>query len=286
MTQGINRAIVEAHCNGIVTSTSLLANGAAFDQAVAAARANPALGVGVHLNLTEGRPVGGARGMGALVNATGEFAPGPGLLMMRMLTGRVTQQAVECEFRAQIERVLDAGIRPTHLDGHQHVHMWPAVFGVTARLAAEHQMAGVRSSRERRASLPGLLRRNARIRGKILRQIGGGVALALLAVTARAALRAAGVSSPDYFYGVSSTGFLDAGALEDILRDVPEGTSELMCHPGYVDAVLERVPTRLRLQREVELQALAGPQARILAREMGIELVTYRALQDGGSERR
>jgi predicted glycoside hydrolase/deacetylase ChbG (UPF0249 family) len=224
--------------------------------------------------------------MGALVNAAGEFWPGPGRLMMRILARHVTPQAVEREFRAQIERVLDAGIRPTHLDGHQHVHMWPAVFEVTARLAAEYQMAGVRSSRERRANLPGLLRRNARIRGKILRQIGGGVALALLAVTARGALRAAGVSSPDYFYGVSSTGYLDAATLEDVLRDVPEGTSELMCHPGYVDVALERVPTRLRLQREVEFQALAGPRARILAREMGIELVTYRALKDGGSERR
>jgi predicted glycoside hydrolase/deacetylase ChbG (UPF0249 family) len=97
-------------------------------------------------------------------------------------------------------------------------------------------------------------------------------------VTSRAALAEAGVATPDYFYGVSATGFLNRGTLEDILRDVPDGVSELMAHPGYVDAELERVETRLVAQREMELDALTWPGARILLEEMGIQLVTYRAL--------
>ncbi len=78
---------------------------------------------------------------------------------------------------------------------------------------------------------------------------------------------------------MSSTGFLDAAALEAILRDLPEGTSELMCHPGYADAELKAAPTRLQAQREIELDALTRPEVRNLARELGIELITYRELR-------
>jgi hopanoid biosynthesis associated protein HpnK len=284
MTEGVNRAILEAHRGGIVTSTSLLANGAAFASAVELARQTPSLGVGVHLNLTEGRPVSGADGVPGLTSSTGEFFAGSGRLMMRMLRRRATAGEVEREFRAQIEKVLAAGVTPTHLDGHQHVHMWPPVFEVTARLAGEYGIGGVRCSRERHAGLTGIFGRNGSSRSKIARQWGGGVALALLAVGARSRLEREGVAAPDYFYGVSATGFLDRAAVEAVLRDLPEGTSELMCHPGYADAALEAVPTRLRRERETELAALTGPEIRNLVREMGIELITYRGLPVPGKQ--
>jgi hopanoid biosynthesis associated protein HpnK len=282
MAPGVNRAIVQAHRTGIVTSTSLLANGSAFDDAAAAARSNPTLAVGVHLNLTEGRPLSDPAKLGALANAAGDFIGSPEALFFRIVTGRVSLDAAEREFRAQIERVLSAGICPTHLDGHQHVHMWPPMFALTARLASEYGMAGVRSSRERRVDFPGLWRRNTRLRGKILMQAAAGLGLSFLAVASRGALSAAGVATPDYFYGVSATGYLDRGTLEEVLRDVPDGVSELMCHPGYVDATLEHVSTRLLRQRETELDAVAGPEARNLAERFGIQLVTYRALAGDG----
>jgi len=278
MAPGVNRGILEAHRTGIVTSTSLLANGLAFEEAAAAARATPTLAVGVHVNLTEGRPLSNPGHLGALVNGTGEFIGSPEALFFRMVTGRISMDSAEREVRAQIERLQDAGIQPTHLDGHQHVHMWPPMFALTARLAAEYGLAGIRASRERRVDFPGLWRRNARFRSKILIQAGVGLGLAFLAVASRAALEAAGVAAPDYFYGVSATGYLDRAVLEDVLRDVPDGISELMCHPGYVDAALEKVSTRLVRQREAEFDAVARPQARIRAGELGIELVNYRAL--------
>ncbi|HMD31452.1 MAG TPA: ChbG/HpnK family deacetylase [Candidatus Acidoferrales bacterium] len=278
MAPGINRAILESHRSGIITSTSLLANGESFDEAVAGARLTPALGIGVHLNLTQGRPLSDPSALGALVNPSGEFLGNAERLYFHMVTGHIAMDAAERELRAQIERVQDAGIQPTHLDGHQHVHMWPPLFSLTARLAAEYGLAGVRISRERRVGFPGLCRRNAAFRGKIFIQAGVGLGLALLALTSRAALEAAGVAAPDYFYGVSATGYLDRAALEDVLRDVPDGVSELMCHPGYVDATLERVETRLVHQRVAEFEAVSSPGARILAQALGIELVTYRAL--------
>lgn len=279
MTAGVNRAILEAHQRGIVTSTSLLANGAAFASAVEIARKTPALGVGVHLNLTEGRPAGDPARIPSLVTPQGTFISGAGRLAARILAGRAAVAQIETEFRAQIEKVIAAGIAPTHLDGHQHVHMWPALFALTARLAKSYGIRGMRCSRERRAPAQRLLRTKVRSRSKILRQFGVGAALGLLAVGARARLRRAGVAAPEYFYGVSSTGSLDAAALEAILRDLPEGTGELMCHPGYADAELKAVPTRLQAQREIEFQALTNPEIRKLARELGIELITYRELR-------
>src|ERR1700693_285784 len=279
MTEGVNRAILEAHRRGIVTSTSLLANGAAFASAVKIARNTPALGVGVHLNLTEGRPVADSARIPSLLTAQGGFFPGPARLIPRVVLGAASLTEIETEFRAQIEKVRAAGIAPTHLDGHQHVHMWPSVFALTARLVQSYGLHGMRCSRERRAPVRGLLRRNRPSRSKIIVQFGVGATLDLLALGARARLRRAGVASPEYFYGVSSTGFLDAAALEAILRDLPAGTSELMCHPGYADAELKAVPTRLQAQREVELDALTRPGIRNLARELGIELITYRELR-------
>jgi hopanoid biosynthesis associated protein HpnK len=286
MTEGVNRAILEAHRHGIVTSTSLLTNGAAFASAVEIARSHPTLGVGVHLNLTEGSPASEPVRIPSLLTPQGSFSPGAPRLAWRLRTGRAALAEIEIEFRAQIDKVRAAGIEPTHLDGHQHVHMWPSVFVVTARLASHYGIGGVRCSRERRAPLRGLLRRNGSSGSKILAQFGVGAALGLLALGARKTLRRAGVAAPDYFYGVSSTGFLDVAALEAILRDVPEGTSELMCHPGYADADLKAAPTRLLAQREIELDALTRPEISNLARGLGIELITYRALDCGDLGRR
>jgi hopanoid biosynthesis associated protein HpnK len=279
MTEGINRAIHDAHLGGIVTSASLLANGSAFVSAAKIAQHTPSLGVGVHLNLTEGHPSCDPARVPSLVTRHGTFFSGPRRVASRVLAGRVVLREIESEFRAQIEKVLAAGIQPTHLDGHGHVHMWPSVFALTVRLAREYHLSGIRCSRERHPQAGGLFRRMGRDGGKMLRQFGVGAALGLVSLGAQARLRRAGVAAPDYFYGAFATGFLDAAALEAILRDLPEGTSELMCHPGYADAELQAAPTRLQAQRDVELAALTRPEIRNLVRDLGIELITYRQLR-------
>ncbi len=280
MTEGVNRAILKGHRHGIITSTSLLVNGVAYDSALALARGTPTLGVGVHLNLTEGKPTSGAARVPSLVARDGNFLNGPGRVAAGLVARRVAIGDIEREFRSQIEKLIAAGIRPTHLDGHQHVHMWPTLFALTARLAAEYGIGGMRCARERRTGVRGMLGRNGPSRGKILKQLAVGAGLALLAVGARARMGRAGVASPDYYYGVSATGFLDREALAAVLRDLPEGSSELMCHPGYADADLAAIPTRLVAQREVELEALTAPEIRNLVRERGIQLITYTGLKE------
>src|SRR5579871_3324180 len=115
LTEGTNRAIIDAHCKGIVTSTSLLANGRAFDHAVALARQHPTLGIGVHLTLTEGWPV--SSDAQPLVGADGQLPLSNQPVVRSLLSGNFPYNAIQREFEAQVSKVLATGIKPTHIDG-------------------------------------------------------------------------------------------------------------------------------------------------------------------------
>lgn len=278
LTEGVNRGILRAHRTGIVTSATLLANGAAFDAAVAAAREEPRLAVGVHLNLTEGRPVLDPCRVPSLVNEEGEFYGQPLRLVGRILSRQVNRTEVERELGAQIEKVLHAGIGVTHLDGHKHVHLLPTIPPIVARLARQYGIGGVRLAVERPVGLGGLLRRQGTAAITVVKQSLRARAFAGLAIEARTHLQLAGLAYPMYFYGLAQTGLLGRAALEAILRDVPPGSSELMCHPGYADSALSQTPTRLREQREIELNALTSPEILQLVSALGIQLINYRDL--------
>jgi len=277
LTEGVNRGILEAHRNGIVTSTTLLVTGAAFSSAVALARHTPALGVGIHLNLTEGQPVLEAHEIPSLVK-NGSFRRGLAQFSKDVVTGKVKLQEVEAELRAQIEKAFAAAIQPAHLDGHKHVHMLPGVFGIVVRLAREYGMAGVRCSGEPAAGAAELVGKTAGQSAKMLARYVAGRGLSVLSRRFQEKLRQGGLACPEYFFGITHTGFLDRESLLRILRRLPEGTSELMCHPGYVDAELGRLPTRLREQRHRELEALTQPEVKAFVAEHGIELIRYKDL--------
>jgi hopanoid biosynthesis associated protein HpnK len=280
LTKGINRAVVEGHLHGIITSASLLANGAAFGSAVALARQQTPLGIGVHLNLTQGRPVAASSRVPSLLNPQGIFFSGPLNQIKRLLTGHATLSDVEIELRAQIEKVQRAGIRITHLDGHQHVHLLPSVFDVAIRLAKEFGIGAIRCAVERSVEVLPLMGRNGRWSTVLFKQFLTGRALTVLSSSLRKKVYRARLRCPTHFYGVTQTGFLDAAALERIIRHLPRGTSELMCHPGYVDADLSVIPTRLLKQRERELQALTRPEIKRLIQERAVQLINYRDLTE------
>jgi hopanoid biosynthesis associated protein HpnK len=278
LTESVNRGILEAHTRGILTSTTILANGAAFDSAVALARQAPGLGVGVHLNLTEGRPVASPSEVSSLLNEHGRFLRSPAALVKRVLTGRLRADEIERELSAQIEKVQRAGIGVTHLDGHKHVHMLPGILPVVLRVAQRYGISAMRWAAEHTPGVLSLLRRNPGAAQKILGQRLRARVLAAAAMGYRGRVRAAGVACPMYFFGVVQTGFLDAAALAEILWNLPEGSSELMCHPGYADAALAATGTRLVATRQRELEALTSPAIRKLIAELGIKLVNYRAV--------
>jgi hopanoid biosynthesis associated protein HpnK len=274
-TAGVNRGIAQAHRNGIVTSSSLLANGGAFDDGVKVARVLPALGVGVHLNLSDGAPVAGSKAVPSLVDERGELSGGPEQLLLKLARRKLKLSDVEREWDAQIEKIRAAGIAPTHLDGHKHVHMLPGLFPIALKLAKKHSIAAIRISNEAsplRTALSGKNGGNSRIELKQGVQARG---LKLLARDAHKLADKAGIESADYFCGIAQTGVLTREGVLNLLESLPEGTTELMCHPGYLDEDLAASDTRLQNSRAAELEILTDITVRKSVASHGIRLINY-----------
>ena len=251
-TRDVNRGIVEAHRNGILTSTTLMATGAAFDDAVGLARENPALDIGVHLVLVGEPP----------------FPLTMAQLMRAVLRGHIR---VYDELRTQVRRVIDAGLEPTHLDTHKHTHLLPPVLDAVARLSEEYKIPWVR----RPFDLPLTLRTRPgigwakRVTSQALGVVRGRFARVLVRH---------GCRSTDHFAGFQITGRYNAAELAHLIRALPEGSTEFMCHPGICGDELRVARTRLKDSRERELRALTSPEVRTALSESGVQLVTYRGL--------
>ena len=148
LTEGVNDGIIRAHREGVLTSTTLMANGLAFDHAVECARANPNLGVGCHLVLAGGVPVAPPEEIPSLVDGSGRMPRSLPAFVVRVSVGAVRAKDMEREFRAQIGKIRSAGIEPTHLDTHKHTHAHPRVMEVLAQVAQDLGITRVRKPAE------------------------------------------------------------------------------------------------------------------------------------------
>ena len=274
-TEGINRGIRDAHRRGLVTSTSLLANGRAFESGLAVNQNHPELGVGVHLNLSDGPPTAPASSVPGLLNKTGHLEGGPESLLLRIAARNLPLEEVELEWEAQISKIKSAGISPTHLDGHKHVHMLPGLFQLALRLARKHGIGAIRISHEE-SRLRSVLSSGGELHTSVLLKQGiQARGLKLLARDAREMAARAGISSPDYFCGIAQTGVLTREGVERLLETLPDGTTELMCHPGYADDDLRQTRTRLQGSRQTELEILTDTSVRKIVATRGIRLINY-----------
>ena len=274
-TEGVNRGIVEAHRRGLVTSTSLLANGRAFESALAAAISNPQLGIGVHLNLSDGPPSAPADEVRGLLNEAGELEEGPESLLLRIASRSLALEEVEQEWDAQIGKVRATGIEPTHLDGHKHVQMLPGLFEIALRLAKKHGIRAIRVAHEESTLRSVLSSAGEQKAAVVFKQGVQARGLKLLAPDAREMAEHAGIATADYFCGIAQTGVLTREGVEKLLGSLPDGTTELMCHPGYADEELRKTGTRLQESRETELQILTDGSVRKLVATRGIRLISY-----------
>jgi len=274
-TEGVNRGIVEAHRRGLVTSTSLLANGRAFESALAAAISNPQLGIGVHLNLSDGPPSAPADEVRGLLNEAGELEEGPESLLLRIASRSLALEEVEREWDAQIRKVHATGIEPTHLDGHKHVQMLPGLFEIALRLAKKHGIRAIRVAHEESTLRSVLSSAGEQKAAVVFKQGVQARGLKLLAPDAREMAERAGIATADYFCGIAQTGVLTREGVEKLLGSLPDGTTELMCHPGYADEELRKTGTRLQESRQTELQILTDGSVRKLVATRGIRLISY-----------
>jgi hopanoid biosynthesis associated protein HpnK len=277
-TLGINRAIVEAHTHGIVTSSTLMANGRAFDDAVNSTKAIPLLSVGCHVVFIDGQPVLDAKRLRTLAaerSGDAHFRDGIRSFAASALTGRLDPGEIEAEASAQIHKLQSAGLSVSHVDTHKHTHVFPAVLRPLLRAAKASGVCAIRNPFGPRKPLrsselltrPNLWTRYAEVR--ILRA---------LAANFRDAAGTEGLATPDGTLGIVVTGALDEELFRAIAAIIPEGTWEFVCHPGYNDNDLKSAKTRLRASRETELRVLTTPDARELLSNQGIALISYREL--------
>ena len=276
-TSGVNRAIVEAHSRGIVTSATLMANGTAFAEAAQLATTVPGMSVGCHVVLIDGHAVLGANQVSTLTNgdSTQIFRNGLKTFAARAIAGGLNPEEIEAEATAQVRKIQAAGITVSHLDTHKHTHLFPAVLRPLLRAASTCGIRALRNPFGPRRPLqsrhllarPNLWTRYAEVR--ILRRLAGKF---------REAVDREGFITPDGTLGIEVTGALDETLFRAIAQSIPEGTWEFVCHPGYNDADLRASTTRLRESRETELAVLTLPAARSLLSAEGIALISYRDL--------
>jgi hopanoid biosynthesis associated protein HpnK len=277
----INAAIARAHRDGILTSTSLMVTGDAVADAVAVARANPTLGVGLHLVLAQARPAAPVSSIPRLVDARGRFgedAVRGGMRYAAIALGRTGRAQLRHEIEAQLDAFVATGLELAHVDGHLNMHLHPMVLAILLELAPRY---GIRAMRLSRESLGSALRHDRR---HALRKTGEGLVFHALAAWAAPRLRAAGIVTTDRVYGMHQTGHVDEAYLLGLIPALPPGVSELYCHPAVRPPAVMADAQR-GYDHAGELAALLSPRVRACVQESGVRLVSYAGLAGGGVSR-
>ncbi len=248
-TPDVNEGIVEAHVKGILTSTTLMATGAAFDDAVRLAKRHPSLDIGCHLVLV-GEP---------------SFPPTIPKFLEAVARKRIH---IYDELATQVRRILDAGLRPTHLDTHKHTHLLPAVLRAVIRVSEEFRIPWIRRPFDFPLQ-PGGIPWKRRMVNRAFGAVRG---------RSERLLQKHGCRFTDNFAGFQLTGYYDAATLVALIRSLPEGSTEFMCHPGHCGPELRGARTRLKESREQELRALMAPEVREALAEGNVRLAPFSEL--------
>jgi len=287
LTDGINRGIRECITEGVVNSTTLMASSGAFDDAVQVAHqvisapgvASGGVGVGCHITLVDGNPLLPPAQIPSLVaggNPAGTFRPDFASFARAAWRGQISADELQAEAVAQMRKVQDAGIRLSHFDTHKHVHLFPTVLRPLLRAA---RICGVRAVRNPFAPVRPLAYAHLLRRPHLWKRYTEVKLLRHWSEPFRRAAEAEDIATTDGTFGIVVTGALDIRLFRAIAGNVPEGTWELCCHPGYNDPGLAQVRTRLRSSRDAERETLTSPAARQILSDCGIERITYWDLQ-------
>ena len=281
LTPGVNRAIVQLYHAGALTSTSLMATAPAVEDAIDLALRNPGLGVGCHLNFVEGSPAAHPESIPTLLGADGKtFRPSMADFAQAVLRGSVEPEEIALETQAQIQRLQRAGIDVTHVDTHKHTHVFPVIARTIVHIAQRCGVHAIRNPYEPRWSqklAPASLSRRFFLRAFRLSETGF---FNLPEIVSREVLTTQGT------LGIRATGTMTPEVLMHTLSAIPaDGLYELCCHPGYNDAALSVMPTRLRQSREAELHMLLEMIPERLRSVEPPELIHYGNLGVAGLQR-
>jgi len=264
LTEGITDGIIEAHQHGIVTSTSIIASGAAFEHAVRQAHDNQSLGIGVHLTLVEELPVSDPKEIPTLVGRNGKLPRNYTELLSGLILGRIRREHIEQELRAQVMKCLNAGLTPTHLDSHQHVHTLPSILRIAIRIGEEFEIPGMRLPRDSPRHDIASLQKSV---------------LCMMARWDARYLHNSRFATCDRMAGLFESGALGEAQLLGILQRLPGGSTELICHPGRAGRRANTSYAHWRYDWETELNALTSHRVREALSSENIQLISYRDLQ-------
>ena len=260
LTPLISKGIVNAYKEGILTSTSLLATEDGFENAVELSKENPHLGIGIHLVLIEGRPVCHPKLISHLVDENGMFRTNALTYALKVFSHLVPVNEVESEWRAQIEKILNTGIKVTHMDSHKHLHVLPPLWEITAKLCEEYRIPAVRIPFQKNGKLS--------LQYRIISS---------LASQSLMNARKRGIKSPDSFYGMDVSGTLDEDSIIKAIRSLPDGISELMAHPGYLDSdLVGKYSWTYQYNWDREQRALCSMRVKHALTENKVHLINYK----------
>ena len=266
----VNVGIIEAHTQGVVTSTTLMTTMPGSQDALDRLRDCPALGIGVHLTLTAGQPTSPDASVRRRLAPRGTFPNSLSGLLGRARTSKRWRECAETELAAQIEWVLKNGLKPDHLDSHKHMHVVEPFPEIVAGLARRYGIRCVRTTCERRRVRLGYVPAMARLRRGLLLRWGS---------RAERVFAGAGLIQPETLFGIEDTGRPSLTRFKAFLESCEADSVEWMVHPGNRE---ERptAPTRLLESRSAEKMMLTDPELRDIIATCGFQLVRFEELSE------
>jgi hopanoid biosynthesis associated protein HpnK len=274
----VNEAVERAHRDGILSAASLMVGAPALEDAVARARALPSLGVGLHVTLLDGRAVSPADRIPDLVGPDGRFPTDPVRFGIALYFSPALRRQADAEIGAQFERFRATGLKLDHVDAHKHFHLHPVVLEAIARRAVTFGAAPVRIPYEPFG--PSL----EASRDRAFRRLAGWLFYLGQTQAMRGRLRAAGLPSNDTLFGLYDTGAMTEDRMLGFLQHLPEGVTELYCHPATRRwAGPDNLPSDYR--PEAELAALQSRAVKRLIESQGLRPMSYRAALDSTGRR-
>lgn len=269
-SSAVNRAILQAHQEGVLTSTSLMVNERAADEAVQLAKATPSLAVGLHLVLVLGRATLPITQIPHLADADGNFTNNPFVAGVTYFFSPAARRELKWEMRAQFEKFAATGLPFSHVDGHTHLHMHPVIFDELIKLCEEFKVKRLRV-------VKGEMRLSLRLdRSQLPIKLVNGIVFNLLARRCETKLRGRGFMVPENVYGLLQTGNLNEEYLLGLIPQMARTSCEIYAHPLAPDA--EEWNARENPRGTLELQALLSPRVREVIQQTGFQITTYQHL--------
>ncbi len=269
MAKGINEGIARACKEGIVTNINVIPAGDAFYDCLTWLKSIAPAEIGAHLALTEISPLSSPGRIPTLVDKDGRFHKNHNIFFLKLFLGKISEEEIALELKSQMDRLKSVGIPVTSLSSHEHIHLYPDILKIFIKIAKEYDVPAIRY-----------------VRGDVMvspigfKKLYRKMVLSFFQMGIGRILKGSGLKYTDNFTGLLDSGNLDEETLISMLKAIPDGTTELVAHPGLLSPeVLDRCVFHKRC--ETDLAALISKRVRKFIEDNGIVLINFSSLSAG-----